>query len=84
MVDMTADRLPHAGERDGLHYAMGYSGHGVQMSVHMGGVMADVINGTPQANPWGDRDWPGLPGYSGKPWFLPLAGLYYRMKDVLY
>jgi glycine/D-amino acid oxidase-like deaminating enzyme len=83
MVDMTAERLPHAGERDGLYYAMGYSGHGVQMSVHMGGVMADVMNGTPQANPWGDREWPSLPGYSGKPWFLPLAGLYYRMKDLV-
>ncbi|MBE0629222.1 MAG: FAD-binding oxidoreductase, partial [Burkholderia vietnamiensis] len=28
MVDMTADRLPRAGERDGVYYSMGYSGHG--------------------------------------------------------
>ena len=33
LVDMTQDRLPHAGERDGLFYSMGYSGHGTQMSV---------------------------------------------------
>lgn len=28
MVDMTRDRLPRAGERDGIYYSMGYSGHG--------------------------------------------------------
>jgi glycine/D-amino acid oxidase-like deaminating enzyme len=31
LVDMTADRLPRAGQHEGLFYAMGYSGHGVQM-----------------------------------------------------
>lgn len=36
IVDMTADRLPRAGEHDGMFYAMGFSGHGAQMSVHMG------------------------------------------------
>jgi len=32
MVDMTRDRLPSAGEHDGLFYSMGYSGHGTHMS----------------------------------------------------
>jgi len=45
-VDMTQDRLPHAGEKDGLFYSMGYSGHGTQMSVHMGECMARVMAGT--------------------------------------
>lgn len=40
---MTADRLPHAGEQDGVFYSLGYSGHGTQMSVWMGRVMADLI-----------------------------------------
>ena len=40
LVDMTQDRLPRAGEHDGLFYSMGYSGHGTQMSVHMGERMA--------------------------------------------
>ena len=30
--DMTRDRLPRAGERNGIYYSMGYSGHGTQMS----------------------------------------------------
>ena len=49
LVDMTADRLPRAGEHEGMYYSMGYSGHGVQMSVHMGEVMADVMDGRPEA-----------------------------------
>jgi glycine/D-amino acid oxidase-like deaminating enzyme len=39
-IDLTQDRLPRAGEHDGLYYAMGYSGHGVQMATHMGQMMA--------------------------------------------
>lgn len=81
IVDMTADRLPRAGEHDGMHYAMGFSGHGAQMSVHMGQVMARVMGGDPSANPLRDLAWPAIPGHFGPPWFLPAVGLYYRWKD---
>jgi glycine/D-amino acid oxidase-like deaminating enzyme len=83
LVDMTADRLPRAGEHQGMYYSMGYSGHGVQMSVHMGEVMADVMDGRPEGNPWRQLDWPTIPGHFGKPWFLPLVGAYYRAQDIL-
>lgn len=81
LVDMTSDRLPRAGEHDGIFYSMGYSGHGVQMSVHMGQVMADVMDGRPEANPWRALKWPAVPGHFGTPWFLPLVGAYYRFQD---
>ena len=84
LLDMTADRLPRAGEHDGLLYSMGYSGHGVQMSVHMGEVMADVIDGKPSASPWLTLDWRAIPGNFGEPWFLPLVGAYYRVQDALH
>jgi glycine/D-amino acid oxidase-like deaminating enzyme len=82
-VDLTADRLPRAGEQDGIYYAMGYSGHGVQMSVHMGQQMAEVMSGRPEANPWADLAWPSVPGHFGKPWFLPIVGLYYKIRDAV-
>lgn len=84
LVDMTADRFPRAGEREGLHYAMGYSGHGVQMSVHMGRAMARVMGGDAAANPLRDLDWPAIRGHYGRPWFLPLVGLWYRLQDRLH
>lgn len=83
LVDMTQDRLPQAGERDGLYYTMGYSGHGTQMSVLMGQRMAAVMSGDHAANPWAGRRWPAIPGHLGPPWFLPAVGLYYRLKDRL-
>ncbi|RJG54556.1 FAD-binding oxidoreductase [Sphingobium terrigena] len=84
MVDLTADRLPRAGETDGLYYSMGYSGHGVQMATHMGQQMARVMSGEPAANPWANLDWPSVPGHFGKPWFLPLVGLWYKWQDVIH
>ncbi|WP_279024492.1 NAD(P)/FAD-dependent oxidoreductase [Gibbsiella quercinecans] len=83
LVDMTADRLPHAGEHEGVFYSLGYSGHGTQMSVWMGRVMADLLAEKANENPWQHNDWPAVPGYFGKPWFLPMAGLYYKAKDRL-
>jgi len=83
LVDMTQDRLPHAGETDGLFYSMGYSGHGTQMSVHMGECMARVMAGDAAANPWRDNGWPAIPGHFGPPWFLPAVGIYYKLKDKL-
>jgi len=83
MVDMTRDRLPRAGERNGIYYSMGYSGHGTQMSTLMGTIMAEVMDGRTDLNPWKDLAWPAIPGHFGPPWFLPLVGAYYRLKDKL-
>jgi glycine/D-amino acid oxidase-like deaminating enzyme len=84
LVDMTANRLPRAGEHQGLLYSMGYSGHGVQMSVRMGEVMADIIDGRPVDSPWLRLDWRAIPGNFGDPWFLPFVGAYYRVQDMLH
>ncbi len=78
---MTSDRLPRAGEREGVFYALGYSGHGTQMSVHMGQIMARVMGGEVNANPFAGLAWPAVPGHFGPPWFLPFVGAYYRYQD---
>ncbi|MGN6233287.1 MAG: NAD(P)/FAD-dependent oxidoreductase [Trinickia sp.] len=83
MIDMTANRLPRAGEKDGVYYSMGYSGHGTQMSTLMGTLMAEIMDGRADLNPWKDFDWPAIPGHFGKPWFLPFVGAWYRLKDIL-
>lgn len=81
MVGMTSDRFPRAGFADGVHFSMGYSGHGAQIATHMGVIMADIIAGRKDRNPWKDLPWAAVPGYSGKPWFLPLVGAYYGLLD---
>jgi glycine/D-amino acid oxidase-like deaminating enzyme len=83
LVDMSMDRMVHAGEQDGLFYSVGYSGHGVQMATHMGKQMAEYMNGTTAANPWRDLSFKRIPGHFGPPWFLPFAGAYYKFKDLI-
>lgn len=83
LVDMTMDRMVHAGEHDGLFYSLGYSGHGVQMATYMGKQMAEYMNGVQDANPWRDLAFKRIPGHVGPPWFLPFAGAYYRFQDVI-
>lgn len=83
LVDMSMDRLVHAGEQDGLFYSVGYSGHGVQMATYMGKQMADYMDGVLEANPWRDVPFKRIPGHFGPPWFLPFAGAYYKFQDVI-
>lgn len=81
LVDMTADRFPRTGQAEGLWYAMGYSGHGAQLATHMGEMVADRILGLPRENPFEGLPWPAVRGHFGKPWFLPLVGAWYGLKD---
>jgi glycine/D-amino acid oxidase-like deaminating enzyme len=83
LVDMSMDRMVHAGERDGLFYSLGYSGHGVQMATYMGKQMAEYMNGKLDANPWRDLPFKRIPGHFGPPWFLPFAGAYYKFLDLI-
>lgn len=81
LVDMTLDQMVHAGERDGVFYSVGYSGHGVQMATHMGKVMARVLGGDASANIWQDLRFRAVPGHFGTPWFLPPAGVFFKLLD---
>jgi glycine/D-amino acid oxidase-like deaminating enzyme len=84
-VGFSYDRIPHAGEVEGLYYSMGYCGHGVQMATYMGRRMAEVMDGHPEANPLRGLGFPKVPVpfYNGTAWFLPFAGAYYKAKDRL-
>ena len=82
-VGFTFHYLPHAGERDGVYYSLGYCGHGVPMGTYMGRQMAAIMNGDESANPWRGFKLRAIPMYFGTPWFLPLSEAYYRVKDKL-
>jgi len=82
-VCFTRDLFPHAGTLDDLRYAMGYCGHGVAMASYLGDVMADVMLGRPDRNPFRDLRFPAIPLYDGRPWFLPAVALWFRLLDWL-
>jgi glycine/D-amino acid oxidase-like deaminating enzyme len=75
--------MPHAGESGGIHYALGYAGHGVAMATYLGAKLAEKIAGASGQVPFSGIPFPGAPLglYNGKPWFLPFAGAYYKVLD---
>jgi glycine/D-amino acid oxidase-like deaminating enzyme len=82
-LDFTFDRMPHAGQMDGLHYALGYAGHGVALATYLGTQIARAICGEASDNPFADLPFPGAPLglYNGTPWFLPLVWGWYKFLD---
>lgn len=83
-VAMTTDALPHMGQEDGLHFCTGCNGSGVAMMTYLGNQIARRIlqNGVSDSA-YVDLKFPSVPVpcYSGKPWFLPIVGEYYRYLD---
>ena len=77
------DRMPHAGRLDGVHYALGYAGHGVAFSTWLGARMGDTLAGRRPIPELTGEPLRAVPLYRGTPWFLPAVGGYYRMKDWL-
>jgi glycine/D-amino acid oxidase-like deaminating enzyme len=82
-LDFTFDVTPHSGRIDGMHFAIGFAGHGVAAATWMGAKLAGVICGEADDNPFSSISFPSAPiGLrSGNTWALPLAGMYYRVLD---
>jgi glycine/D-amino acid oxidase-like deaminating enzyme len=82
-LDFCFDTMPHAGHTDGIHYALGYAGHGVAMATYLGTKMAETMSGAVNNIPYAAIPFPGAPLglYNGRPWFLPFAGAYYKVLD---
>jgi len=82
-LDFTFDVTPHAGKLEGMHYAVGFAGHGVAAATWMGKKLAGVICGDQDDNPFTKIPFANAPiGLrSGNTWALPLAGAYYRVLD---
>jgi glycine/D-amino acid oxidase-like deaminating enzyme len=82
-LDFAFDIMPHAGQIDGMYYAVGYAGHGVAMATYQGQKMAELIAGDKPDNPFVGIPFPGAPlgMYDGRPWFLPFAGAWYKVLD---
>lgn len=82
-LDFAFDIMPHAGQIDGMYYAVGYAGHGVAMATYQGQKIAEMMAGDRPENPFIDIPFPGAPLglYNGRPWFLPIAGAWYKALD---
>lgn len=85
-LDFAFDQMTHVGEEDGIFYALGYAGHGVAMATYLGATVAEaMMKGTIKDHPFAKFNFPSAPLglYNGNPWFLPFAGLYYKILDLI-
>jgi glycine/D-amino acid oxidase-like deaminating enzyme len=81
-VAFTLDAVPHMGRDDGMHYALGCNGSGVAMMTYLGNQTARKIVGKANSVCAFDApEFPEHPLYNGNPWFLPLIGGWYRLRD---
>jgi glycine/D-amino acid oxidase-like deaminating enzyme len=83
-LDFAFDMMPHVGEMNGIHYSLGYAGHGVAMATYLGQITAvAMLKGNIRENPFASLNFPSAPLglYSGFPWFLPLAGAWHKILD---
>jgi glycine/D-amino acid oxidase-like deaminating enzyme len=83
-VAFTLDAVPHMGRLDDLHYCLGCNGSGIAMMTYLGWQTARKIARVANYSCSFDREeFPDHPLYSGNPWFLPMVGGYYRLRDNL-
>jgi glycine/D-amino acid oxidase-like deaminating enzyme len=81
-VGYTFDEMPHLGERDGVHYAMGYCGSGVSLASYFGAKIGLQVLGRAEGDsPLTQLDFQSRPYYWGRPWFMTPALHYYRWMD---
>jgi glycine/D-amino acid oxidase-like deaminating enzyme len=79
-VGFSFDRLPHAGRHDGLYFALGYCGTGVALASYLGRCIgAWAAGGAPP--PFAGMPFPPVPGGGSAERLLPIAGLYYQLRD---
>jgi glycine/D-amino acid oxidase-like deaminating enzyme len=82
-VGFTFDLMPHVGRHENqMHYAMGFCGHGVAMGSYLGAQIGEMIGSeAPPHQPFASIPFPSRFYYNGNPWFLGLAGWWYKLLD---
>ncbi len=83
-LGLTFDLMPNIGRLDdGIHYALGYGGHGLHTALYLGREIAQILTGEKTGSPFMEIPHQTYFFYRDKAWFLPFAAMYYRVKDSL-
>ncbi len=80
-LGLTFDLMPHIGNINGIHYALGYCGHGISMATYVGTEIGLILAGKKRSNPFMEIPHPTKFYYRNRPWFVPIAAMYYRFLD---
>jgi len=83
-LGFTMDRMPHVGRMDTVTFATGCCGSGVSILPYLGDRVAAWLLGGEPAPALAALRFPLVPAlFEGRPWFLPVVGEWYRLRDRL-
>ena len=80
-LGITFDLMPHIGQINGIHYALGYGGHGLSIATYLGTELGLLMTGQKDRSPYEEISHQTMFFYKKNPWFLPFAARYYRFLD---
>jgi glycine/D-amino acid oxidase-like deaminating enzyme len=80
-LGVTFDLMPHIGQTNGIHYALGYGGHGLSIATYLGTELGLLMTGQKDRSPYEEISHQTMFFYKKDPWFLPFTAKYFRFLD---
>ncbi len=80
-LGITFDLMPHIGQTNGIHYALGYGGHGLSIATYLGTEIGLRMTGQKNRSPYEEIPHQTMFFYKKNPWFLPFAAKWYQFLD---
>jgi glycine/D-amino acid oxidase-like deaminating enzyme len=80
-LGITFDLMPHIGQTNGIHYALGYGGHGLSIATYLGTEIGLLMTGQKNRSPYEEIHHQTMFFYKKNPWFLPFAAKWYQFLD---
>lgn len=82
-LGVSFDQMPHIGVLNGIHYAYGYSGHGISIGSFLGKEVGELIAGKRKSSAFMEIRHPRTVFASLDPIYLPFVSTYFKLKDWL-
>jgi glycine/D-amino acid oxidase-like deaminating enzyme len=80
-LGITFDLLPHVGRFDGIHYAYGYSGHGLSIASYLGREVGQLLAGKIPSTIFAEINHPRTILANFDKLYLPFVAAWYRFLD---
>jgi glycine/D-amino acid oxidase-like deaminating enzyme len=82
-IALTFDQLPHLGQMEDIHYAIGFNGDGVLLGCYLGAKIAEMVLGKGEPTPLVEIPFPTMAFYRRRTWFMPFARAFNGFLDVM-
>jgi glycine/D-amino acid oxidase-like deaminating enzyme len=81
-LGISFDQMPHIGTVDGIHYAYGYSGHGISIGSCLGKEVGELLAGIRTTSAFREINHPKTILANLDPLFLPFVSAYHKFLDA--